>query len=160
LRRLAADAGAPFKSVLFAAHLKFITLMSAESNVITGLVVNGRQEIRDGDQVRGLFLNTVPVRVRLTAGPWADLCRPAYAAETEILPFRRYPLVNIHALAGHERLFDAAFSYHHFHSIAPALHARWVEVLDGGSDLSRTNFPLGVVFAQDPFASSNLVLMM
>jgi amino acid adenylation domain-containing protein len=160
LRVLASDAGVPFKSVLLAAHFKFMSLMMGESEIGTGLVVNGRPEVPGGDQVRGLFLNTVPVTVRLSAGTWIDLARQAHAAETEILPFRRYPLASIQRLWGHESLFDTVFSYHHFHSVTPALHAGRVEVLDGGSDLSRTNFPLGVVFAQDPIAPSRIVLMM
>src|SRR5262249_23298478 len=58
LKRLARRAAVPIKSVLLAAHLKVMSLLSGNADVLTGLTSHGRPEELDGEQARGLFLNT------------------------------------------------------------------------------------------------------
>src|SRR6185295_10544275 len=70
LRQLARQAAAPIKSVLLAAHLRVMRLLGNQDDVLTGLVANWRAEVNDGDRVLGLFLNTLPLRVRLGGGTW------------------------------------------------------------------------------------------
>ena len=65
LHRRAVNAAVPIKSVLLAAHLKVMSLVMGQSDVITGLVCNGRPEEADGELIRGLFLNVVPFRRRV-----------------------------------------------------------------------------------------------
>jgi hypothetical protein len=58
LRQLARRASVPLKSVLLAAHLRVLSLISGERDVVTGVVFNGRPETTDGERVIGMFLNT------------------------------------------------------------------------------------------------------
>src|SRR5262249_12032055 len=95
LQRLAQTAGLPLKDVLLAAHARVLSLVSGQSDIVTGLVMHGRPDDRDGERVLGLFLNTLPLRMKLNGGSWLQLAREAFAAELELMPHRRYPLAAI-----------------------------------------------------------------
>ena len=114
LERLADEAGVPFKSVLLTAHLRVLELLGGP-DVVTGLVTHGRPETEDGERVLGLFLNTVPLRVRLEESSWTGLVRSVFAAERELMPHRRFPLAEMQRMRGGQRLFEVAFNYVHFH---------------------------------------------
>jgi amino acid adenylation domain-containing protein len=130
LKRLARGKAVSLKSVLLAAHMKVVGLFSGQSDVIGGLLINGRPEKTDGDQVLGAFLNTVPLRLKLQSGTWADLVRQAFEAEHELLPFRRYPIQELQRVHGAERLFDTVFNYTHFHVADRLRNVAGLEVLD------------------------------
>ncbi|HZI16962.1 MAG TPA: amino acid adenylation domain-containing protein [Pyrinomonadaceae bacterium] len=115
LKGLARAAGVPMKSVLLAAHLRVLSLLGGQRDVLTGVVWNGRPESPDSDRLIGLFLNTLPFRLRLAGGSWADLVCRTFEAEREMLPYRRYPLGRLQQLAGGEHLFDTCFNFTHFH---------------------------------------------
>jgi amino acid adenylation domain-containing protein len=118
LKKLSRQAGTPLKSVLLAAHLRCLALLSGEREVTTGLVSNGRIEEEGGERVLGLFLNTVPLCVRLAGGTWLDLVREVFAAERALLPHRRFPMAEVQRMAGGDPLFEAVFNYVHFHVYA------------------------------------------
>ena len=65
-------------------------LISGQSDILTGLVTNGRPEVKDGDRVLGLFLNVLPLRLNLKHGSWSDLIHQTFAAEQDMLPFRAF----------------------------------------------------------------------
>ena len=115
LKKLAQSIEVPLKSVLLAAHVKVLSLLTAQSDVLTGLLINGRPEQADGERILGAFLNTVPLRVELSGATWADLAWRAFTAENELLPFRRYPIQELQRVHGVEQLFDTVFNYTHFH---------------------------------------------
>ena len=117
LRRLAAEEGLPLKSVLLAAHLRAMSLAAGQAEVLTGLVANSRPLETDGQRLLGLFLNTLPLRLKLEAGEtWRGLVRRVFQAEQESLPFRRYPAGRLQRRHGEgEPLFETAFNYNHFH---------------------------------------------
>ncbi len=116
LQRLAAAAGAPLKSVLFAAHLKVLSIVSGTHRFHTGLVCNGRLETAGGDLVRGMHLNTLPVGVELTGADWTELVHQVFAAEVAVWPHRRFPLPEMQrAWGGGTPLIDVGFSYLDFH---------------------------------------------
>ncbi|HVR97691.1 MAG TPA: amino acid adenylation domain-containing protein, partial [Thermoanaerobaculia bacterium] len=117
-------------------------------DVVTGLVTNGRPEAADADRILGLFLNTVPLRAALTGGTWADLARQMFAAESEILPFRRYPLPEIQRDLDAKQLFETSFNYVNFYVMAEAQQASGLQ-LDSSRSFSETNIPLAVDFDQD-----------
>ena len=148
LKRLAESIEVPLKSVLLAAHLKVLSLLTAHSDVITGLLINGRPEKTDGERILGGFLNTVPLRVELSGATWADLAYRAYTGENELLPFRRYPIQELQRVHSAEQLFDTVFNYTHFH-VADRLHeVEGLEVLDvDGTE--QTYYPLTAQFNMD-----------
>jgi amino acid adenylation domain-containing protein len=148
LQQLAQSRGIPLKSVLLAAHLRVLSLLCGQSDIITGVVTNGRLEDQDGDRTLGLFLNTLPCRFQLSGGTWVDLAQQVFQVEQEWLPHRRYPLAQIQNNLGGLPLFETAFNFTHFHVYQAVLDNKNVQSL-GGKFFEETNFPLMVDFNQD-----------
>ncbi len=146
--RLADLLGVPIKSVLLAAHLKVMGLLGGTTDVLTGLVANGRLEELGGERIRGLFLNSLPLRLEISGGSWKELIFATFAAEAELLPFRRFPLPVMQRLwGGGEPLFEAAFTYAHFRVMDDVLKSGDLEWLEEGNRiLEETNFTLSVFF--------------
>lgn len=115
LKSLARHAGVPLKTVLLAAHQRVMGFLYGQTDVMSGLVCNGRPEEMDGEKLIGLFLNTLPLRQPLTGGTWVDLVKQTFSAEQDIMPHRRFPLAEIQQLNGGQPLFEAAFDFVHFH---------------------------------------------
>ncbi|MFF3753077.1 amino acid adenylation domain-containing protein [Streptomyces sp. NPDC002018] len=116
LRRLAAAAGGSLKSVLHAAHLRALGAVTGRRRFYTGLVCNGRPELARGDEVRGLYLNTVPFAADLSAATWRELVGGVFAGEAELWPHRRYPMPAMQREWGTSpTLIDVAFGYLDFH---------------------------------------------
>ena len=160
LRRVARIAKVPLKSVLLAAHMKVLSLVSGRSDVMGGFVCNGRPEEMDGARVRGLFLNDVPLRLQLEDGNWLDLVRQAFEAEWELLPYRRYPLSAMQRKAGGQPLFETQFNYVHFHALSEVLTSGQVEIQSSGvRRAEETQFILATAFSADVLSSTiDLVL--
>ncbi|HKX32076.1 MAG TPA: amino acid adenylation domain-containing protein, partial [Blastocatellia bacterium] len=135
----------PIKSVLLAAHLRVLSLLTGEPEVVTGLLYNGRPEVVDGDRMLGLFLNAMPMRLSLDPGTWAGLARAAFEAEQEAMPHRRYPLAELQRQGGGRPLFDAAFNFTHFHVYQNLRRIGGLEVL-GGFASDQTFFDLTAQF--------------
>ncbi|MFI9275592.1 amino acid adenylation domain-containing protein [Kitasatospora sp. NPDC052896] len=116
LRRLAAAAGGSLKSVLHAAHLKALGVVTGRRRFFDGLVCNGRPELARGDEVLGLYLNTVPFPADLSAPTWRALVAEVFAGEAELWPHRRYPMPAMQReWGGAEPLIEVAFGYLDFH---------------------------------------------
>ncbi len=112
-----ADAwGVPFKSLLLAWHVRVLGRMTGDDSVVTGMVFNGRPEGEGGDTALGMYLNTVPVWADGAGRTWSQLARHCFDQESAILPYRRFPLSRIQALAGGRSVFAVAFNYTRFHN--------------------------------------------
>ena len=86
------------------------------------MITNGRPEEAGAEETLGLFLNTMPLRLRLGLGTWRELLRAVFSAEEAAWPHRRYPLAELQKGQGHP-LFDTTFNYVHYHGL-DALRAR------------------------------------
>ncbi|HEY3570763.1 MAG TPA: amino acid adenylation domain-containing protein, partial [Thermoanaerobaculia bacterium] len=149
IRTLARVSAVPVKSVLLAAHARVVGLVCGQESVVTGLVTHGRPESRDATEVRGLFLNTLPLRLDLAAGSWQDLVRAVFAAEWEMLPHRRYPLTALQEDLGGRPLFETGFNYIHFHVVDDVIRAGGLSVL-AMKRSEGNNFTLMANFSQSP----------
>jgi amino acid adenylation domain-containing protein len=129
LRRLARQANVPLKSVLLAAHLKVMSVLGGETDVLTGLASSGRPEGVDSERVLGLFLNSVPFRQKLSGGSWIDLVQETFKHEQELLPFQRYPFAQLQLEHGGQHLFETLFNYTHFH-VYQGLQGLPLKILD------------------------------
>ncbi|MBW4647068.1 MAG: amino acid adenylation domain-containing protein [Goleter apudmare HA4340-LM2] len=156
LQRLSQSESLPLKSILLAAHMRVLSFLNGQPDIITGLVSNGRLEEADGERVLGLFLNTLPLRVLLTGGTWIELVRSILAAEQELLPFRRYPLAELQRLLGNQPLFETAFNFVHFHVYQGVLQVEGMQLLDT-KFFGATNFNFVADFGLVP-ASSQITL--
>ncbi|MFD7998260.1 amino acid adenylation domain-containing protein [Streptomyces mirabilis] len=141
LRALATRAGgASLKSVLHAAHLKTLSMLTEEERFFSGLVCNARPEVLGADRVYGMHLNTLPFAYDRDAATWRELVAAVFAREIELWPHRTYPMPVIQReLADGERLIDMRFSYHDFDQV----DREQVDYLVSIDD-SPTEFPLGV----------------
>jgi amino acid adenylation domain-containing protein len=153
LHRMAVNAAVPIKSVLLAAHLKVMSLVMGQSDVITGLVCNGRPEETDGELIRGLFLNVVPFRERVGARNWTDFVRDTFNTERNLLPFRRYPLSEIQEQLNTPSFFETTFNYVHYHVLDGVLGQGDVQILDQVEGYEETNFTLNAGFMSDVLTS-------
>jgi amino acid adenylation domain-containing protein len=141
LKNLSTLAGVPVKSVLLAAHLKVVSLLSGQRDVLSGVVSNGRPEVDAGDRVLGLFLNTLPFRQKIAGGSWVDLVRAVFENELAMTAFRRYPIAQIQKAHGGQPLFDIAFNFLHFHVYEALTRFDGLELLDKQL-VSKVNFAL------------------
>jgi amino acid adenylation domain-containing protein len=139
---LASRARVPLKSVMHAAHLTVMSMLTIEPSFSTGLVCDGRLEVTGADRVFGMYLNTVPFAfTKDTRRSWLDLVRAVFAREVELWPHRRYPLPLMQRdLADGQRLNQVLFNYLDFHSVD-------TDLLDihQGTDFSPNDFQLVVV---------------
>src|SRR5216683_2242299 len=147
LKKLSWDLGVSLKSVTLAAHLRVMSLISGQEDVVTGLVSNGRLEAEDGERVLGLFLNTLPFRVQLQGGSWIDLIGKVATAEHSLLAHRRYPLSELQRMVG-VPLFETAFNFTHFHVYRGLQNVAELEVIQGGG-VDQTNFKFLAQFQLD-----------
>ncbi|MFD4691715.1 amino acid adenylation domain-containing protein [Streptomyces sp. NPDC058463] len=147
LRSVAAEAGVPVKAVMFAAHARVLSLLSGRSRVVTGRVSNGRPETADGDQVVGLFLNTLPLVADLTGVSWIGLAQQIHRSESEALPHRRYPMAQLLQDLARPELFETVVDHRSFRSYDMALEHTAVS---GGDFFEQTNFPFTANFGTDP----------
>jgi nonribosomal peptide synthetase protein BlmVI len=148
LRRLATDNSVPLKSVLLAAHLRVLRMLTGRPSVVTGLEANGRPERIDGDRMVGVFNNVIPLLVNLPAGSWADLTRAAFQAETRAYPYRRYPFALLDREHRVRKLTDSLFVYTHFRVYEQLTGLHGLEVI-GGEAPDQTYFPMTSHFNLD-----------
>lgn len=116
-------------------------------DVATALVTNGRPEVPDGEKMIGLFLNSVPLRLRLDGPDWASAVRRTVELERDLMPHRRFPLPLILKEAGLHEALHVVFNYTHFHAYDDLgeLGSRMAAQGGGGSN----SFGLQVNFRPD-----------
>ncbi|MGW1696831.1 condensation domain-containing protein, partial [Streptomyces sp. NPDC002399] len=115
LRAVAARARVSLKSVLLAAHLKVLSMLTEETRFHSGLVFSARPEAPGAERVYGMYLNTLPFAFDADRErSWEGLVRDVFAHEAGMWEHRRYPMPAIQRDAGVERLLDVRFSYQDF----------------------------------------------
>ncbi|ABA25098.1 Amino acid adenylation (plasmid) [Trichormus variabilis ATCC 29413] len=148
LKQLARLAEVPLKNVLLAAHLKVMSLLINDEDVLTGLESNSRLEEADGEKTLGTFINTIPLRLQLEAGTWIELVQQAFAAEQELLPYRHYPYSELQKFGNRQPLqplLETVFNYTHFHVYQRLQDLSGLEII-GGQGFGESNFTLRVEF--------------
>jgi amino acid adenylation domain-containing protein len=149
LHALAATESLPLKCILLAAHLKVLAFVSGQSDVTTGFVMEGRPSEVDGEKILGLFLNTVPFRMKLGGDTWRGLAAKIFEQITAMMPHRRYPLAEIQRQVGGLSLFETAFDMVHFHVYEKVLRNRDVHFVED-KFFEATNFPFFAFFQVEP----------
>ena len=147
LARRSAEWGVPVKSLLLTAcHATVGTLWTVEDPVV-GLAVNGRPELPGADLTLGLFLNHLPVRFERSGATWRVAAERALRAETELLPYRRFPYAEIRDLVGGEP-FEVSLNYMRFHARDELLDAGLITAEEDMRDF--TDLPVRVEVFDDP----------
>ncbi|HVR11005.1 MAG TPA: amino acid adenylation domain-containing protein, partial [Thermoanaerobaculia bacterium] len=137
----------PLKSVLLAVHLKLLSAASGQSDLTVALHVHGRPETLGGEYVRGVFNNTVPLRVRLLPGTWAELIAATFAAELELMPYQRYPWAALQQDGFNVAQLEVQIGYTHFHLFGEFAPPPGVTVPPARVRRSVGHFPLILYFS-------------
>ncbi|MFE0020273.1 non-ribosomal peptide synthase/polyketide synthase [Amycolatopsis sp. NPDC059021] len=111
LREQARRHGLTVNSVLNAAWALVLSTMTGRQDVVFGAAVAGRPAaVPDIESTIGLFLNTVPTRVRLIPGePVLGLLRRVQAERMDLTPYEFMSLGVLQRESGHRTLFDTLF---------------------------------------------------
>ncbi|WP_181774388.1 non-ribosomal peptide synthase/polyketide synthase [Amycolatopsis pittospori] len=111
LRDQARRHGLTVNSVLNAAWGLVLSTMTGRHDVVFGAAVAGRPAaVPDIENTIGLFLNTVPTRIRLDpAEPVLDMVRRLQSERMDLTPYEFMSLGVLQREAGHRVLFDTLF---------------------------------------------------
>ncbi|MEV4400531.1 AMP-binding protein, partial [Nonomuraea sp. NPDC049607] len=146
----AAAARVPLRSVLLAAHARVMALLTGDPDVLTGMLTHSRPESEAGDEVLGLFLNTVPLRVRADA---PDLVQRVFQAEVAALPYRHFPLFEIQRASGRARLLDTHVDFRDFQVRGAA-----ATPIEGQDFFEQTDFAFSAAFVRTPGGGLTLTI--
>ncbi|MGW4109866.1 amino acid adenylation domain-containing protein [Actinosynnema sp. NPDC004786] len=120
---------------------------SGRRDVCFGATVSGRPADLPGvDEITGIFINTLPVRVRVDgAAPVADWLRALQDAQAESRRFEHVPLTDVQAWSAVERgtaLFDSVVVFENYPADLAALSGHGGMGLRELSAVETTSFPL------------------
>ncbi|MEX5635060.1 amino acid adenylation domain-containing protein [Parafrankia sp. FMc2] len=143
MRRFARDHDLTLNTVVQGAWALLLARLTGRADVVFGATVSGRPAELDGvESVIGLFINTVPVRVRVDpAEPAASLLSGLQQAQARLLDHQHLGLGEITRLAGLPRLFDTLVVFENYPLDEAPADPRLVAVT--GHDA--THYPLTLV---------------
>ena len=146
LTRMVTEMEVPLRTLLLAAHLRVMSVVTGAADIVSGAVYNGRGETRDADKCLGLFLNTLPVRLQMDGGTWRELIWQTARQDQAIQLHRRFPMSEISRSTGQRILFDTYFNFTHFHVEESLADQADIHVLDADGS-GATNFRFGASFS-------------
>ncbi|WP_194815485.1 non-ribosomal peptide synthase/polyketide synthase [Nocardia sp. XZ_19_385] len=155
INRRAGELGVTVNTVVQAAWGIQLAAVTGRHDVTIGATVSGRPPAIAGvDAMIGLFINTVPVRVRFGSGDTvAELLTDLQARQTALLDHHHVGLSEIHQAAGVSVLFDTLIAFESY----PVDRAGIAEVTDASgiaiTDLrpnAATHYPLTVIAGAEP----------
>ncbi|MDS1113174.1 amino acid adenylation domain-containing protein [Gordonia westfalica] len=116
LRSVAADSAVTVGTALSTAWALVLRVLTGETDVILGSAVAGRPpELPGVGQTLGMFLNTVPVRVRLEpSASLRELLIGTQDRNSELLDHHYVGLPAIHRAVGMSDMFDTALAFQSF----------------------------------------------
>ncbi|HEY0806108.1 MAG TPA: condensation domain-containing protein, partial [Pseudonocardiaceae bacterium] len=148
VRARARALGVSAASLLHLAFAQVVGRTSGREDVVFGTVLLGRlQGLAGSDRALGMFINTLPVRVRLGEGGVEAVARRTHASLAGLVAHEHAALVlaqRCSAVPAPQPLFSALLNYRHTAagSWADTEAARaWAGIEDLGSE-ERTNYPL------------------
>ncbi|MGW0856653.1 amino acid adenylation domain-containing protein [Streptomyces sp. NPDC002690] len=159
LIRRAADLGVTVNTVVQGAWAILLGRLTAREDVLFGMTVSGRPPVVPGvDEMIGLFINTLPVRVRLDSGSTlAEVLTELQDRQAALLDHHHHGLVDIQKDVGLPTLFDTIVGFESY----PIDHNALTQPIgDSGLTISRstpvdgTHYPLTLMAAPDPLRLS------
>ncbi|MFE9635254.1 amino acid adenylation domain-containing protein [Streptomyces sp. NPDC006463] len=93
-----------------------LSTLTGRDDVVFGAIVSGRPpEIAAVDTMVGLFINTLPVRVRFRPDEsLLDALTRLQAEQSELLAHQHVRLTDVQQLSGHQELFDTTLVYQNY----------------------------------------------
>ncbi|MEW2581094.1 amino acid adenylation domain-containing protein [Streptomyces syringium] len=116
LGQWARRAGVTVNTVVQAAWAMVLGRLTGRDDVVFGATVSGRPaEIPGIESMVGLFINTLPVRVRLDPAETLGSLLPRLQDEqSELMPHQHLGLSDVQRLAGHGELFDTILVFENY----------------------------------------------
>ncbi|MFV9427520.1 amino acid adenylation domain-containing protein [Rhodococcus aetherivorans] len=147
LRDRARSTGVTLNALMNAVVGLLLAAESGSTDVVFGSTVAGRPtEIVGLDRVIGMFLNTVPVRVRLSgAETVAELLRRMQDEYADRMEFEYLGLGDILRAVGHSELFDTLFVLQNFKDADEMARQSARHDIVAEDSLDHTHYPLAIV---------------
>ncbi len=154
IRATAQQSGVSVATLFHAAWALFVSLTSGRSDVVYGTVLLGRLQSTAGAQrAMGMFINTLPLRVRLNGMTARELIQQIHRHLAELLAYETTPLTLAQSCSGVPKgtpLFNTLLDFRH--SAAPATrtwtsHAGQEELAPGVQIITSrewTNYPISM----------------
>ncbi|MEV6101923.1 amino acid adenylation domain-containing protein [Nocardia sp. NPDC051981] len=143
-------AGATVNTAVQAAWALLLTMLTGRTDVVFGGTVSGRPpQLAGVEEMVGLFINTLPVRVRLDPGERVgDLLARVQAEQARLLDHQHVGLAAIHRAVGLPELFDTLTVFESYpidrETLSRALDIAGMRILDvSGTDA--TPYPLNLM---------------
>jgi amino acid adenylation domain-containing protein len=121
LEKSAARLDTTVKTLLLAAYVYSMRILSCEEDILVGLVTFSRPVMKDGEKILGCFLNTIPFRIRVSAQlTWTEHIRQVDRKLLEIRPYEHLSLFEINQAIGARThsgnpLLDTLFNFVNWH---------------------------------------------
>ncbi|MFB7717229.1 amino acid adenylation domain-containing protein [Nocardia sp. NPDC056100] len=143
-------AGATVNTAVQTAWALLLVMLTGRTDVVFGGTVSGRPPQLSGvEEMVGLFINTLPVRVRLDPGERvADLLARVQDEQTRLLDHQHVGLAAIHQAVGLPELFDTLTVFESYpidrETLSQAMDIAGMRILDvSGTDA--TPYPLNLM---------------
>lgn len=150
LTETARTAGATVNTAVQAGWALLLAMLTGRTDVVFGGTVSGRPPQLSGvEEMVGLFINTLPVRVRLDPGERVgDLLARVQDEQTRLLDHQHVGLAAIHRTVGLPELFDTLTVFESYpidrETLSRALDIAGMRILDvSGTDA--TPYPLNLM---------------
>ncbi len=158
LSRFAADRNLTLNTLVQGCWATLLSRYSGETDVVFGAVRACRKSsIPNADQVVGLFINTLPVRARITADrPLVESLQELRRSERAVRDYEHTPLVEVQGWSEVGRgkpLFESliVFDYQDLHTELRSLGGAWER--RSFELIEQTNYPLNLYAYAEPALS-------
>ncbi len=156
LRRLAAAWGITINSLVQGAWALLLGQLTGSQDVVFGATVSGRPpELMDVESMVGMFINTVPVRVRWAPGEsLAEVFTRLARRQAALAEYHHHGLTEIARSVGLQSLFDTLVVFESYPVDRDALDAATVAAdgiaFTGLRPFAGNHYPLCLLAAADP----------
>ncbi|AOR31555.1 non-ribosomal peptide synthetase [Streptomyces fodineus] len=160
LARRAAELGVTLNTLLQCAWAILLSTLTGQQDVVFGAAVNGRPvELPGSDEMVGLFVNTLPIRVFCRPDQSvADVVAGLQERQTALLDHHYYPLADIQRDVGMSALFDTIIAFENYpydrEGIVDANTSAGLTI-DGIRPIAGAHYPLSLNSA-DPYLRLSL----
>lgn len=116
LKKLAKESQIPIKYWIMGCLSYLLGLINSTNTASFGLVVNNRPTLENSEKSLGLFLNTIPIKIR-SQGSWTEIAKNCLETEAEIYEDRLMPLAELVKMNGGVKPFILNFNYVNFRPV-------------------------------------------
>ena len=131
-------------------YLSVLSRLLNQKDLTLGLVINNRLVVAGGDDLFGLFLNTIPYRYKLEGNSIDDAIKDIYNEKIRLYEYKGFPYAKIKELFTHD-LYQFAFNYTHFQI------NREGQTKHENNDYQRSNIPFVLNVAQGDYFIIDLI---